>query len=94
MMVGWVIFGAGFILLSFSENILHFYVSFLVITLGQSVFGIPANSYRTDQLVQRLARESHLCLPVGGEPGGAPDSRLCLVYSPLWVASQPPLLWE
>ena len=39
MMVGWVIFGAGFILLSFSENILHFYVSFLVITLGQSVSG-------------------------------------------------------
>ncbi len=39
MMAGWVIFGAGFILLSFSQNIYHFYVSFLVITLGQSVAG-------------------------------------------------------
>ena len=39
MMVGWVIFGAGFVLLSFSENIYHFYVAFLVITLGQSISG-------------------------------------------------------
>ena len=39
MMVGWVIFGVGFICLSLSQNIYHFYVSFLVITLGQSVAG-------------------------------------------------------
>ena len=39
MMWGWVIFGVGFILLGFSQNIYHFYGSFLLITLGQSVAG-------------------------------------------------------
>ena len=39
MMAGWVIFGAGFMLLSLSQNIYHFYLSFLLITLGQSVAG-------------------------------------------------------
>ena len=39
MMAGWVIFGAGFVALSLSQNIYHFYVSFLIITLGQSIAG-------------------------------------------------------
>ena len=39
MMGGWVVFGAGFVVLSFSQNIYHFYASFLLITLGQSVAG-------------------------------------------------------
>ncbi len=39
MMGGWVVFGAGFILLSLSQNLYHFYASFLLITLGQSVSG-------------------------------------------------------
>ena len=38
-MAGWVIFGAGFVALSLSQNIYHFYVSFLIITLGQSIAG-------------------------------------------------------
>ena len=39
MMVGWVIFGVGFILCGLSQNTYHFYASFLLITLGQSVAG-------------------------------------------------------
>ncbi len=39
MMVGWVFFGAGFILLSMSTSLYQFYGSFLMITLGQSVAG-------------------------------------------------------
>ena len=39
MMGGWVIFGVGFILLSLSQNLYHFYASFLLITLGQSISG-------------------------------------------------------
>ena len=39
MMGGWVLFGAGFMLLSMSTNLYHFYGSFLLITLGQSVAG-------------------------------------------------------
>ena len=39
MMGGWVIFGVGFILLGMSQNLYHFYASFLLITLGQSIAG-------------------------------------------------------
>ncbi len=39
MMVGWVFFGAGFVLLSMSTSLYQFYGSFLMITLGQSVAG-------------------------------------------------------
>lgn len=39
MMWGWVLFGTGFILLGMSQNLYHFYGSFLLITLGQSVAG-------------------------------------------------------
>lgn len=39
MMVGWVIFGLGFIAVSFSQNIYHFYAGFLLVTLGQSISG-------------------------------------------------------
>ena len=39
MMVGWVFFGLGFVLLGFSQNLYHYYGSFLLITLGQSVAG-------------------------------------------------------
>lgn len=39
MMVGWVLFGLGFVFLGLSQNLYHYYASFLLITLGQSVAG-------------------------------------------------------
>ena len=39
MMVGWIIFGLGFIGVGLSQNIYHFYAAFLLVTLGQSVCG-------------------------------------------------------
>ena len=39
MMVGWVIFGIGFVAVGLSQNIYQFYVAFLVLALGQSVAG-------------------------------------------------------
>ena len=39
MMFGWVLFGLGFVLLGLSQNLYHYYGSFLLITLGQSVAG-------------------------------------------------------
>ena len=39
MMVGWVVFGLGFITVGLSQNIYHFYAAFLLVTLGQSVAG-------------------------------------------------------
>lgn len=39
MMVGWVIFGIGFVAVGLSQNIYHFYAAFLVLTLGQSMAG-------------------------------------------------------
>ena len=39
MMAGWVLFGLGFVLLGLSQNLYHYYGSFLLITLGQSVAG-------------------------------------------------------
>ena len=39
MMVGWVLFGLGFVGVGLSQNIYHFYVAFLLATLGQSVCG-------------------------------------------------------
>ncbi len=39
MMAGWVLFGLGFIGVGLSQNIYHFYASFLLVTLGQSVAG-------------------------------------------------------
>ncbi len=39
MMAGWLIFGLGFIGVGLSQNIYHFYASFLLVTLGQSVAG-------------------------------------------------------
>ena len=39
MMVGWVIFGLGFIGVGLSQSIYHFYAAFLLVTLGQSVAG-------------------------------------------------------
>ena len=39
MMAGWVLFGLGFVCLGLSQNLYHYYASFLLITLGQSVAG-------------------------------------------------------
>ena len=39
MMGGWVVFGVGFICIGLSQNLYHFYASFLLVTLGQSVAG-------------------------------------------------------
>ena len=39
MMAGWVVFGVGFICIGLSQNLYHFYASFLLVTLGQSVAG-------------------------------------------------------
>ncbi len=39
MMVGWVLFGLGFVFLGLSQNLYHYYAAFLLITLGQSVAG-------------------------------------------------------
>jgi OFA family oxalate/formate antiporter-like MFS transporter len=39
MMVGWVLFGLGFVGVGLSQSIYHFYVAFLLATLGQSVCG-------------------------------------------------------
>ena len=39
MMIGWVLFGTGFIAVGLSQNIYQFYAAFLLVTLGQSVAG-------------------------------------------------------
>ncbi len=39
MMVGWVLFGVGFIGVGLSQDIYQFYAAFLLVTLGQSVAG-------------------------------------------------------
>ena len=39
MMVGWLLFGLGFIGVGLSQNIYQFYAAFLLVTLGQSVAG-------------------------------------------------------
>ena len=39
MVIGWVIFGLGFIATGLCQNIYQFYLAFLLVTLGQSVAG-------------------------------------------------------
>jgi MFS family permease len=39
MVIGWVIFGIGVFSIGLSQNIVHFYIAFLVATLGQSMSG-------------------------------------------------------
>ena len=39
MVVGWIIFGLGFIAMGLCQNIYQFYAAFLLVTLGQSVAG-------------------------------------------------------
>ena len=39
MIIGWVIFGIGIFSIGLSQNIVHFYITFLVATLGQSMAG-------------------------------------------------------
>ena len=39
MVIGWVIFGLGFVATGLCQNIYQFYIAFLLVTLGQSVAG-------------------------------------------------------
>jgi MFS family permease len=39
MIIGWIIFGIGIFSIGLSQNIVHFYITFLVATLGQSMAG-------------------------------------------------------
>ena len=39
MMVGWVVFGAGLVTIGLSQNIIQFYLAFLLTSLGQSMAG-------------------------------------------------------
>lgn len=57
MMIGWAVFGGGFIAVGLAQNIYHFYVAFLIVTLGQSMAGfLPIVSILVNWFDRRRGR--------------------------------------